>query len=362
MGPPRPQSADRTWEAVLSAVRIDDVTSVPNEIRRPDALRAGEARHFGVGLGSLRGTRWSRVSHGLYRPGDSDPQLIATCRALGLVLPRTAVISHFTAARLYDVSLPQLPAWLPVMASAPPRSERPERRGLYVARSRAQQPVPHRIEGVHVVPPEVCIGQLAEDLSLVDLVIALDSALHVQLCSIDDVIGAVRRRQRGLPRLRRAVALCDGRSESPWETVLRLIHVAAGIAVEPQYHVYDSRDVLLARADLRIAGTRRLPEYDGADHRTRDRHERDLEREKGLARDSWERYGYIAREIIYTPGQVILDGEDALGWAHDRRRLLAWLDLASDSTLTAEGKRRLLRRLHRFAKPLRGRRERPSTT
>jgi very-short-patch-repair endonuclease len=198
------------------------------------------------------------------------------------------------------------------------------------------------------VSPQVCIGQLAEDLSVLDLTIAIDSALYQRLCNVVDIEAAIRSRQRGLPRLRQALLLCDGRSESPWETILRLIHVAAGIEVEPQAQICDDADRFLARADLRIRGTRRLAEYDGAVHRDRFRHESDLHREKALARAGYERYGYIATELRQTPELVIGDAERALGLPHDGRRVVAWNELAHPSTLTRDGWMRLLHRLHRF--------------
>ncbi|MDQ3485404.1 MAG: hypothetical protein M3445_08355 [Actinomycetota bacterium] len=105
-------------------------------------------------------------------------------------------------------------------------------------------------------------------------------------------------------------------------------------------------------------GTRRLPEYDGADHRRRSQHQADLEREKALSRLSFERYGYIAKEIVDRPGQIIRDAEDLLGWRHDTERLHTWRSLAAESSLTTSGRRRLLRRLHRFDRPLRHRRDR----
>jgi hypothetical protein len=48
----------------------------------------------------------------------------------------------------------------------------------------------------------------------------------------------------------RLSALLDGRSESPWESVLRLLHVAADVEVEPQKKIYDEWGNFVARADL----------------------------------------------------------------------------------------------------------------
>jgi very-short-patch-repair endonuclease len=324
---------------------------------RSDSLRRGEALANAITRATWYGPTWTSVSHGLAIPTSSpvDDDVARRCRRLAPVLPPRSAISHLTAALLYDVWLPRLPGWLPVMATIAPGEQRPERNGLYVARSRVGVDLARVRDGVHVVAPSLVAGQLAEDLQLVDLVVAIDGLLHRGLCTSDEIEHGIWSRQRGLPMLRRALPLVDGRSESPWETVLRLMHVLCGIAVEPQVQVRDATGEVVARADLRVVGTRRLPEYDGASHRDKRRHERDLERDKVLARLAYERYGYIADELLHHPGQVIRDAEDALGLRHDPRRVEPWLTEFERSSLSPLGYRRLLHRLHRFDKPLRGR-------
>lgn len=302
------------------------------------------------------------MSHGVYVTREDERSVTATFAAVRSVLPPEGIAAHLTAALLYGLWLPRLPSCLPCLAGLPPAVDRPERAGLYVFRSRAGLPPPHFVAGVPCVAPEVCIGQLAEDLGVLDLVVVIDSALSRKLCTVADVEGCIRSRQRGLPKLRQALRLCDERSESPWETILRVLHVASGIPVEPQHKLVDGRGAVAARGDLWIIGTKRLSEYDGADHRSREQQQRDLARDKMLQRLGYERYGYIAREITSGPTQIILDAERALGWPHSSNRLAGWWPLADGSCLTEGGRRRLLHRLHRFARPLRGRGERRPTS
>lgn len=275
------------------------------------------------------------------------------------MLPAGSEFAGLTAAMLFELWLPPLPAWLPVIAGLPPGADRPERAGLYVFRSRAGLPPAFELDGVPVTAPAVCLGQLAEDLAVADLVVAIDGAVQRGLCTVDDIYAAVRARQRGLPRLRRALELVDGRSESRWESYLRLMHVSAGIRVRPQKLIVDEQGRFVARADLWIEGTSRLPEFDGAHHRVREQHQEDLRREKQLARLGWERYGYVASEVMHRPERIIDDAEAALGLPHDPRRMVAWITIAQQSVLTRDGRFRLLRRLHRFNRPLRGRAARP---
>ena len=60
------------------------------------------------------------------------------------------------------------------------------------------------------------------------------------------------------------------------EVLLRVLHRACEVAVEAQYEVHDATGLFLARADLRVVGTRRLPELDGAVHRDAAQHRKDL--------------------------------------------------------------------------------------
>ena len=61
--------------------------------------------------------------------------------------------------------------------------------------------------------------------------------------------------------------MLDARSESAWESIMRVLHQAAEIPVTQQQEIFDERGRFVARVDLRIDGTRRIHEYDGAGHR-----------------------------------------------------------------------------------------------
>jgi very-short-patch-repair endonuclease len=270
----------------------------------------------------------------------------------------TPALAHLSAALVYGMWLPTMPSWLPRLLVQSPGTQRPERFGCYVFRSRAGLEEACVVAAECVVSPQVCLAQLAEDLSVLDLTIAIDSALHQKLCTMDDITTAARPRQRGLPRLHRALELCDGRSESPWETVLRVLLSSSGVSVTPQAKIEDDAGHEIGWADLRIDGTRRLAEYDGEVHRERERHQLDLSREKALARADWERYGYTAKEILQNPLQVLRDAEQALGWSPDPNRLATWRVLVDESSFAPYGRSLLAKRLQRFNRPLRGRKPR----
>jgi hypothetical protein len=237
---------------------------------------------------------------------------------------------------------------LPLFASLPGRGTHLYRRGVYVARTDEAVCEPEVRDGLRIAAAPAILAQLAQDLSLIGLIAVMDSALHLGDTNVKDIEDSCRPYQRGGPMLRRALAYADGRAESWWETPLRLLHLWSGIDVEPQYSVRDDWGDVIARGDLWVVGTRRLHEYDGAVHDRREVRKRDLGRDKALGRIRWERYGYIASELVSMPEQIVRDAEAALGLPHRPERLKRWRSEVARSTLSATGRRRLIRRLDRF--------------
>ena len=93
-------------------------------------------------------------------------------------------------------------------------------------------------------------------------VCAMDSALHLQKCSIEDLencVGLVPRGRR--MQVRRAIAAADSRTESVGESRTRIILVDAGFSIVPQVEMRDGRD-LLGRVDFLVDGCV-VVEFDG---------------------------------------------------------------------------------------------------
>ncbi|MBF0689725.1 MAG: hypothetical protein IR158_18385 [Cellulomonas sp.] len=201
-----------------------------------------------------------------------------------------------------------------------------------------------RVDGVRVATPATALLACARDLGLLDLVVLVDSALRGG-CAADEIAEVVGQRGRGAPLLRRALGLADPRSESPWETVLRLLHVTVGAPVIPQHVVRTADGVFVARGDLWLPATRVLHEYDGGVHRTAQAHARDLRRDRALTAAGWTRRGYVAADLCRDPVAVLRDIDSTLGRPHAPARIRPWLDLLRTSTLTASGRARLRARL-----------------
>ena len=181
--------------------------------------------------GEIRSPGFRRVSHGLFlplSPGlDSREEWRRELSAWRLVLPADAAFTHITAAALYDWWLPQLPEFVPVFAATRLDDNRPRRAGLSC--SRLDQPSQGQVRyGLPVDSPHEVLLRAARDLGLLDLVVLVDAALHLGDVSPESLADFCRSSRPGVRRLRVAVGLADGRSESAWETALRLFHRVRG--------------------------------------------------------------------------------------------------------------------------------------
>jgi hypothetical protein len=299
--------------------------------------------------GRRRGPRWRQVAHGLHRSAGpaharAGEQTRAERRtdllAWQHLLPPSACFTHLTAAEVYGLWLPPVPPGLPVLACVPKGEDRPRRDGIRVSRLTGSI-TPVTVDGVRVAPlPEVLLA-CSRDLKLLDLVVLLDSALRGRRWVQHDFEQAARPRRRGAPALRESLAHADARAESPWESLLRLFHVLCGVPVEPQREVYDERGVFVARGDLWLRGTTTLHEYDGAVHRDRRTHAKDLARERGLANIGWTRRGYTAGDLLGRALAMLREADAAIGRHHDPGRLEPWRAALRESLFTEGGRRRL---------------------
>ena len=272
-----------------------------------------------------------------------EPDLAHRLRAWSLVLATSAVLTHLTAAELRGWWLPD-PVPHPVFAAVHERARHPQRSGLRVLRL-ADSPRSETFEGVQVASAAETLLTCAADLDLLDLVPLADSALRLGHCTLDDLHAATRAQRRGVQMLRRVLPLLDPRSESAWESILRVLHVlAADVQVEPQHEIVTHDGAFVARADLWLVGTRRIHEYDGADHRDQETHRSDLARDRRLVDDGWQRCGYTSTEVLRRGGDIIASADAALGRRWDPARLRAWRALVSGSSYGAAGRARLLAR------------------
>ena len=289
--------------------------------------------------GRTRQRQWQQLSRGLYVPRASP--LSDLLRGWQLVLPASAAFTSLTAAEVSGWWLPEaIPH--PVFATVPIGERYPERTGLLVCRH--PRPVPaETVDGLAITTGPETLLAAARDLGLLDLVILGDSALRCGQCTLHDLRATAAQRRRGAPRLRTVLPLLDARSESPWESVMRVLHLAAEINVEPQKKIYDQRGRFIARADLWLVGTRRIHEYDGAIHRDRLVHRSDLARDRRLIEIDWQRMGFTSTQILHEGASIIATADRLLGRPWDPRRLARWEALLEDSLFRPAGRARAIR-------------------
>lgn len=293
--------------------------------------------------GHLRSKLWVPVSHGLYKPRRDVDGPLQDLEAWQLVLPPGGAFTHLTAAAVFGWWLPPLPEDLPVFAAVPHSGSRPRRSGLEVVRHTQPFEITEH-HGVLLTTPADTLLACAADLDLLDLVVLLDAALHLGSCTLSDIDAAAAHRRRGAPRLRRARTHADGRSESAWETLLRILHQVCGVPVEPQLVIEDEAGSFVARGDLHLIGTTTIHEYDGAEHRKKARHRKDLARERRIGNVVWTRRGYTDVEVLHQGIAILRDADRSLGRLHRPERIRAWHALLARSLFSPSGTEMLRRR------------------
>lgn len=284
------------------------------------------------------------MTHGAHRSALVEDPFLADLAAWSQVLPDSSRFTHLTAARLHGLWLPPLPRGLPVFVACDPAGTRPRRHGLHVVRPSRLDP-PAQLSGLLADPVETVLLEVSRDLDSLDVLVMVDSALQAGLTSIPALLGAATPRRRGGPALRRVVARADARSESPWETLLRVMHESLDTQVEPQFVVLDDEGEFVARGDLRLTGHRVLHEYDGGVHLTREQQREDLRRSRRLTRAGWTRRGYTSDDLLRRATGVLRDIDETQGRAHDPSRVRAWHEQLRTSCFTAAGRVALSRRL-----------------
>jgi very-short-patch-repair endonuclease len=235
--------------------------------------------------------------------------------------------------------VPPLPPGLPLFVASG-RSDRIKRRGVRACRHDVLQRW-ELVHGVRTASAAETVLACARDLGLLDVVLIGDAALHAKDVTKEQLVVAARQRRRGAPLLRRAIALMDGRAESIFEGLLRLLHVACDIDVEPQHLVMADDGDVVARGDLLLVGTRMLHELDGGHHRLAEQHRRDLRRHRRLLEAGYERRGFTSHDVLLGSLGILRDADATLGREHDASRIQPWYSLLQGSLFTGAGRSRL---------------------
>jgi hypothetical protein len=211
---------------------------------------------------------WARLRHGI----------LVDAEQLALADDQARAVLDVAAARL-TVSMPTVGSdrsaasahGLPLLSGG--RSvfligSRSVRRGtskLPVLVRRAALPEDHctALNGVPLTTVARTVSDLSVAVAKPDAVVAIDAALHRGLVTVEE-LAAVAAQVGTLPSLMQVLPECDGRSESPLESISRLCLLDQGIALpELQHEVRGPDGRLLGRVDFGWHQSRVAGEADG---------------------------------------------------------------------------------------------------
>lgn len=235
--------------------------SVADAVNRP--FTTTEFTESGHDPSLLRRRCYTQVLKGVWVHSDRVDR-DTRIRAALLVHPDGAVASHFSAARLYGLPVPDHPFEHVTVFRA---KDRRRRNGVKSHVTKRFKRIA-QVRGIPVVDPVAMFIQLAGQLSLVDLVILGDALVRdfgltpAKLVALCRASGDYYARAAAIA----AEYVREG-VESPPETILRMLLVLAGLPEPETNHiVVDEDGVVRRRFDLYYAEGRLLVEYEGRQH------------------------------------------------------------------------------------------------
>ena len=231
-------------------------------------ITAEQARRCGLTPGVVRGLlrrgEWRRLWHGAYVesswwPARREDQHLVRCRALLLLLPDGAVLSHVSAAVAHGLAIAWQKSLDEVHVTVPPGVNVPRHPGLRV--HRVSRPVPAAtVQGLHVTAPARtvvdvgCLGDMGQALVCADSALRCWPRLDLQ----SQLVG-----QRGCGTAARAVAFADGRAETALESLARLLWHRAGLPSPALQAVVVLEGTFAGRVDFLWPDARVIVEVDG---------------------------------------------------------------------------------------------------
>jgi len=211
--------------------------------------------------------RWhKRVFRDVYFPKFSEVKLLDRIEGAWLRSGRRGVIAGLAASALHgaqwvDDDIPIELIWNHGRSPA----------GLLVRNEKLADDEITKVAGMPVTTRARTAFDLGRYLPRGEAIARLDSLMHSQIFSIEDVLILAKRYQgaRGLKALRAALPLVDGGSASPQETWLRLLYIDAGLPrPTTQIPIVEGRGRLVRMADMGWEDFWVTSEYDGEHHQT----------------------------------------------------------------------------------------------
>jgi very-short-patch-repair endonuclease len=275
---------------------------------RASALAAG------LSYGDLRHPGVVRLSRDTFLPRALLGDVAARFAAVLLAAPPGSVISHASAAALWDLAVPLAGPDPRVHLTVRPgsavrnRSDRCIHRTPYVADDMTRR------HGFPVTTPARTWRDLAAVLPPAPLLAVTDQVLR-RWCAADELRRQLARRPhgRGSARARSVLPVADPLAESPMESVLRWLIVDDGLPSPVLQHpILDQLGRFIGRADLAWPDRKVLVEFDGDLHRDRAVFVNDLRRQNRLIAAGWTVLRFTSADVLGRPAEVIAEIRTAL--------------------------------------------------
>ncbi len=260
-------------------------------------------RLLGVSRRRLLGPEFRTVLPGVAVAAHIPDTVVIRARSALLIAPEGAVISHWTAARLWGGVVPDN-EWVHLSLM---RDVRFRATGVKPHRFRHRLDISSR-HGLPVTSPLQTFCHLARHLGLVDLVSLGDRLVRKNRCAPADLVSyAVGWEAQCRREAVTAARLVRNRVDSVPETTLRLLMVLAGLP-EPQVdiRIRDADGHVAFRIDLGFEGAQLAIEYDGRWHDDPEQRAYDVARREHLTATEGWRFEIVTAADLYDEPAALL--------------------------------------------------------
>lgn len=278
---------------------------MPTRLTGP-ATRSGAAA-AGISVKQLRQRDVVRLSRDTYLPREMADNLGARVTAVLMTAPDAAVLSHQTAASLWDLAIPMLRDDGQVHLTVSTGSAVRARSDRAIHRSPLTPEEVTALDGFPITTPARTWRDLAAVLERPALLAVTDQLLK-EKGARDDLDRQLRLRPsgRGSARCRDVLPLGDHRAGSPLESWTRWLMYEAGLPMpDLQGEIHDAEGWFVGRADFVWWAQKVLVEFDGDHHRDRTTWVSDVRRQNALVAAGWTILRFTSADVLGRPAYVI---------------------------------------------------------
>jgi hypothetical protein len=295
---------------MMKAIPLGQSSRVPRR-HAPTRLTGPATRSTagaaGITVKQLRQRDVVRLSRDTYLPRAMADNLGARVAAVLMTAPDGAVVSHLTAATMWELAVPMTQddgrVHLTVSTGSAVRAR--SDRSIHRTPLAPEEITAHH--GVPITTPARTWRDLAAVLERPALLAVTDQLL-VKRCTREDLQGQLELRPsgRGAARARDVLPLGDRRAESPMESWSRWLFHEAGLpAPDLQRDLHDPDGWFIGRADFVWWEQKVLVEFDGDHHRDRKTFVDDVRRQNALVAAGWTILRFTSADVLGRPAYVV---------------------------------------------------------